>query len=363
MITLTKASIVSRKTIRYTVIIVSLIIFARLTFLSGVNLYERFFPEPPPQPTVKFGKLPEIYFPINTEIPDACSIRYTIETINGTLPTFTEQAEVYFMPKPLSSIRALDKAKNIAGDLGFDRNGRELVETVFLFTSGNSPSSLNMNIVTSAFSISYDVNSDPQIFNEIPPTPDKAVSSIKGLLGKAKLLFDYRNGPTETQLLRIESGELVEAISPSEANLIKVNLFRKDYGKGEIKLPAVTPDPDEANVWFLISKARGSVRIIAGEYHYFPIDEKKFSTYPIKTVQQAWGDLINCNRYIARLGENDDGEIKIRNAYLAYYDSGQYTKYYQPVFVFEGENDFVAYVPAVTNNFYTSSESEKESGQ
>jgi hypothetical protein len=42
----------------------------------------------------------------------------------------------------------------------------------------------------------------------------------------------------------------------------------------------------------------------------------------------------------------------VRKIYLAYYDAGVYTEFYQPVFVFEGDKDFVGYVPAVTTDYY-----------
>ena len=46
-------------------------------------------------------------------------------------------------------------------------------------------------------------------------------------------------------------------------------------------------------------------------------------------------------------------EIKIRRIYLAYYDAGIYTEFLQPIYVFEGDNDFVAYTPAITSNYYS----------
>lgn len=357
-VTLTKASVTSRRVIRYGFILIIAIILARLTFLSGVNLYERFFPDPPPKPTVNFGKLPKLPF---GEVNSAEGLSYTLETVDATLPSFPDQVNVYLMPKPQSSIRALDRAKNIAEELGFSREGRELVETVYVFSKGNQPSTLSMNIVTGIFSISYDVNSNPQLFTTIPPTPDSAVDTLKRLLSRAELLKDLGEGaPYTTQLLRIESGELEDAVSLSEANLIKVNLFRRDYGPEGNKIPSVTPDPSQANVWFLLGGV--GAPIIAGEYHYFPIDSSKNSTYPIKTSQEAWEDLKNGEGFIASPGTSGEENITIRNVYMAYYDPGQYVEFYQPVIVFEGEDDFVAYVPAVTDEYYGKEQNRAEDG-
>ncbi len=147
---------------------------------------------------------------------------------------------------------------------------------------------------------------------------------------------------------------MVEAISQSEANLIKVNLYREEYGPQDNTLPNVTLDPKEANVWFMLTGSGKNQKIIAGEYHHFEIDTEKQSTYPIKTAQQAWNDLQEGKGFVASLGNNPDNVITIRKVYLAYFDPAQYTQFYQPVVVFEGDNGFVAYVPAVTDEFYGS---------
>ena len=57
----------------------------------------------------------------------------------------------------ISTIKSLDTAKQKATSLGFNPDGTELVETVYLFKHDSSPASLNLNIVTGIFSISYKV--------------------------------------------------------------------------------------------------------------------------------------------------------------------------------------------------------------
>jgi hypothetical protein len=40
--------------------------------------------------------------------------------------------------------------------------------------------------------------------------------------------------------------------------------------------------------------------------------------------------------------------------YLAYFDPDSTTEFYQPVYVFEGDNGLVEYLPAVTTGYYGS---------
>jgi len=105
----------------------------------------------------------------------------------------------------------------------------------------------------------------------------------------------------------------------------------------------------------MFSGARaGGDQVVAAEYHHFALDENKNGIYPIKTSEEAWEELKSGKGYIADLGDNSKGTITIRKVYLAYYDPGQYTEYFQPVVVFEGDNNFVAYIPAVINEYVRS---------
>jgi hypothetical protein len=349
--TLTDVAIKSRKAIRFSIYALILIIFLRSGIRTGVVIYNRLNPPPPPEATVGFGRLPVMPFPIK-ELED---ITYTLQTPQDKLPTFEDQLSVFFMPPPTSSILALDSAKQKARNLGFNPNGAIIIESipnVYVFEKDNVPSRLTMNIITEVFSISYDLNSDPTVIGRIPPTPENAVSTAFLYLGRAGATHEDLRGPTTHELLKIQDLELTPAIALSEADFIKVNIFRKSIAD---TLPAVSPKGTEANIWFLLSGAGGEREIIAAEYNYFPIDYSRFETYPIKTAEKAWEELKAGRAYIASTGGTDLGSnVIIRRVYLAYYDAGQYQTYYQPVVVFQGGDDdkFFAYVPAVDSEYY-----------
>ena len=67
--------------------------------------------------------------------------------------------------------------------------------------------------------------------------------------------------------------------------------------------------------------------------------------------RKAFEELKAGKAYIASIsGESQN--IVIRRIYLAYYDPGEATDFYQPIIVFEGDNNFVAYLPAVSADYY-----------
>lgn len=353
--TLTNISIIARKVIRYGTYLIILAFIVRFLFKFGYGIYQRAFPAPPPDPTAEYV-LTNLPFP---EKPSPSNPSYVLETPDGELPVFTDQMKVFLMPRAATNIKVLDTAKKTALSLGFNSNGTELAESVYEFKHKSAPSKLILNIITNVFSISYDIASNPSVIGRIPPAPESATTLVKSFLSKAGFLNEDLSGPVTHEFLRIEGGRFTEAVSLSEADLIKVNFYRKDYVKD---IPTVTPDFSEANVWFIISgsQTRSGSSIIAGEYHYYPINEKETSTYPIKTSQDAWDDLREGKAFFANLGDNS-GNIVVRRVYLAYYDAGQYTEFFQPVVVFEGDNDFAAYVPAITDNYYGPEEKETDS--
>lgn len=350
MATLTEISIISRKLIRYSIYAVILILIIRFSLNLGKVAYKKLFPPKVEPPTVAYGKLPILPFPERPEY----KLSYTLELPEGSLPVFPDRAEVYRMPEPQTNIKALDDAKSKARSLGFDPNGKPLHDTlpnVYIFPKRGYPSSLTMNIITGLFSVSYNINEDPLIMEGDAPPAEATINEIKNLLNRAGILTEsLKNGTSNHLYLKIESGEFVPAISLSEAKLTKVNLFRKPYGKNSNIYP-VTPKMPQANIWFIIAGGHGK-QVITGEYHYFEIDSSTSATYPLKTSETAWEELKDGNGFIANIVNNPEGNIIIRRVYLGYYDAGQYTEYYQPVVVFEGDNDFYAYVPAITDEYY-----------
>jgi len=361
MASLTQVAIISRRGIRFSVYILIFLITVRFLFRTSVSIYDMFFPKPPPPVTVAFGTLPKLPFPGQIAAED---VTYKIETAEGEFPLLIEQLPVFFMPPISSNIKGLDYAKENAEDLGFDPNGKVIAENipnVYYFKRRNAPSNLTINIVTGVFSISYDLSADPTVIGTIPPAPEAARIQVEAVLDSAKLLAEDLIGPPTTQFLKVEAGRFAPVQSLSESDFIKINIFRKSVEFWDEEFPSLTPTYPEGNIWFMLSGSRVRDKsIVAAEYHYFPIDEEKSSTYPTKTSEAAWEDLQEGKAFIVSPQEVS-GEITVRRIYLAYYDAGQYTQFYQPVIVFEGDDNFMAFVPAVTDEYYDVPEAMEES--
>ncbi len=354
MTNLTQVAITVRKVIRYAIYFIVFLTLGRILLGVGTSVYLKIFPPAAPAPTVKFGKLTKIPFPTASITP---KLTYTLETATGTFPTnISTQAKVYFMPKVNSNLLSLDTAKTKATALGFnDPNPKQESDSLYRFKNPNAPSSMEINIINGAFSISYDLTADRSPINNRPPAAEIAASEFRGALSNANILPEDLSGPMLPNYLKLTSGKLVGVLALSEADVVKVNLFRRSYDN----LPSVTADPTQSNVWAIISGGQQkSQQIIAAEYHYYSVDESQYSTYPIITPQEAFNELQAGKAYIANMGQYKDGSsLKIRRVYLAYFDPGTATDFYQPVYVFDsGENDpsnsFIGYLPAVNPTYY-----------
>src|SRR5258706_2702429 len=351
---LTQVAITARKSIRYTIYFIVFLTIERVLFNAGVSIYLKVFPPGPPPPTVKFGKLGKIPFPVNNI---TAKLNYTLETATGALPTdIPTQAKVYFMPKVNSNLLSLDTAKAKATALGFnDPNPVQESDSLYKFKNPNFPSTMEINIITGSFSISYDLTADRTPISNRPPVAEIAASEFRAALSGANVLADDLSGPMVPNYLKLSSGRLATVLALSEADVVKVNLFRKSYDN----FPSVTADPAQSNVWAIISGAQTKEQqIMAAQYHYYQVDESQYSTYPIITPQEAFNQLQAGKAFVANLGQYKDGQtLKIRKVYLAYFDADTAGDFYQPVYVFDSgdsdsTNSFIGYLPAVSPTYY-----------
>lgn len=350
MATLTETAYHTRRIIKYGIAFAVFLVLLRIAWTVGFSVYRHFFPLPPPEPTVAFGQLPALPFPEKEKV----NYSFTLETRTGQLPVLPLAANVYFMPQATSSFLDLEDATRKAQGMGFTGEATSLSETLYKFEHPQGRATLEMNIVNKNFSLNYNLSSAQHLLSLQLKSAEEGVARARSFLASGGLLReDLAGDPTTTELIKAEPPRLVRAISLSETNFVRVNFFRQNVDE----LPILTPNPERANVWFLVSgSGRREEQVIAGEYHYFPIDLGNPATYPLKTSQQAWDDLTARNVYIVS-GPQKGGNIVVRRIYLAYYDSGTPAQpFLQPIVAFEGDEGFAAYVPAIDPEWYGQSQ-------
>ncbi|MBU1472249.1 hypothetical protein KKB64_00480 [Patescibacteria group bacterium] len=349
MASLTETAYYTRRTINW--IIFAMIAYIVLRMLWGVasSLWLAVFPPKPPPPTHSFGRLPALVFPSPQASPSG-RLTYRLETIEGTVPPASESATVYFMPKSAANLLALTKTQDFAQRLGFSPTPIQETKTIYRFNDAQLPlRKLRYDIVSSNFIQRYSFEDDTALFNEKNlPLPKTAESEAKSMLQTYDLYPpDLAGGTVKTIFLKLSGNSLTPTSSLSQADAMRLDFFRKPIGD----MPLLTPDPDQASVSFVFSGSNVSgKRILQFAYTYWPIDYQTSSTYALKPSAEAWQELVDGGGYIARY-PNNGTDITVRTVYLAYYDSFEPQTYLQPIFVFDGDNGYLAYVQGVAREW------------
>jgi len=338
-----KVASLTRKIIKYGGLgLVSYIILGWI-FRFGVILWRQFNPPPPPPPTVAFGKLKAIEFPAS--VTDR-QFSYQLETPEGSLPSLSDRSAVYALPPKKASLLALDQAKALAKNLGFTDEPAPLSPEIYRF-SKQLPAllTLNVHLINNTFILKYQWPADEGILRQSSFDSELAIrKKAKQTLQRLGLFGDdLETGETKITFLRASANTFIPAYSLSEADFVQVDFFR-----GEAEVPIVTPSPDEGNISLIFSGSnQPSKEMILFKYDYFPVDYNSLATYPLKPIESAWEDLEQGLAFIAQAKETAGETTVIRRIELALYDSDRYQPYMQPVYVFMGDDDFMAYVPAI----------------
>jgi hypothetical protein len=343
MATLTEVSVVARKVIKFGAIaLVVLILFPGLAKIVKA-IYLKINPPPPPPPTVRYGKLPKIEFPTTSA---EATPEYKLETIQGGLPKLPNTARAYVVGINKSRLLTLERVKQKVLTLGFLNEPTQTDEQTYLFTHPKVGSRLSYNVVSGSFSYNYDWTRDKDIptAHDIP-IGTAAIEQAKSFLNSVgSLSDDLVSGNGKFVYLVASGSAVIPTDSVYDANFVRVDLFRSDKDK----MPIVTVGGDTSPIEVMLSGLPEPKRVIQANFQYSQVLDNDFATYPLITVQQAWNQLVAGQAFIAK---RTLPNVTVRKVSLAYFESNQPQKFLQPVYLFEGDGGFMAYVPAVDPKF------------
>jgi len=317
-----------------------------LIFFFGFFIYRIWpiiFPPPAVGPTVKFGKVPEIPFPKPTD----GIFTYTLDTVTGTLPVFSDRANVYQIELPSPNILALQQAKNQITSAGFADTPTQVSETSYEWKQLTPPyRNIVYDVLSKNFELKSDYITDIDVLSTARlGTEEKAKeTAVSFLQDTGSYPEDLDLEKTKTTLLSIINNSLVPATSISSAHIIAVDLFQKKIDN----LPILYPSQISLMRLLVGSTDRGQ-GAIEGKFVHQTISSES-STYPIKSAEQAFNDLKNGNAFIAS-SNTESGAITIDNVYLAYFIGETPQEYLLPIIVFEGSDNFRGYVSAVLSDW------------
>ncbi|MBP9813567.1 hypothetical protein KBC80_00100 [Candidatus Woesebacteria bacterium] len=347
MASLTETAYYTRRTVNWSIFIV--IGYVVLRFAWGIfsTAYLAVFPPKPQAANHAFGKLPAIHFPAQVASPSGQLI-YQLETIEGSVPRASESANVYFMPKTGSNLLALSTAQNFAKRLGFVTTPipEPSNKNVYRFDDATAPlRHLWYDIVSTNFILRYSFEQDAGLFLErnVPQAPAAQAEARNLLQTYALFPTDFTGGNVKVGYYNVAEGKLTPVASQSQADAVRIDFFRPKIADTILTSTNATEGP----ISIILSGSKNTKkRILQFNYTYWPIDYQTNATYPLKSSSLAWQELQSGGGYVLKYPNTQ--VITVRSVYLAYYDSLEPQTYLQPVFVFEGDDGFQAFVPAVS---------------
>ena len=345
MITLSEVSLETKAILKWGGITVGSILVIWILFQLGFFFKNAFFPTPAPPPTVTFGKLPQVNFTSQTEAVD---LSYTIDTLTGNLPSLPDRIKVFKMEEPKANLLALNSVQKKMEENSFSSKAIPVSGNIYKWTD-NSPivRTISYDIFSSDFTLTSFYLQDQNIISgKNLPDVQGSIDIAKEFLKNYNILpLDLDLSKTKTALFSIKNYTIIPASSISNSQLVQIFFMQKDVEK----TPIYYSVPDQSTMSLTVSGGDQLPQVIEAKFSHQSI-LNDFSTYPIKTAEQAFEDLKKGNGYIASY-QGTKKNVSIQNISLGYYKENQRQQYLMPIVVFQGNDGFVAYVSAITDEW------------
>ncbi len=344
MITLHSATEGTRTILKWTSIISGSVLLLVFLYQGGVNVKEMLYPTPKPPPTVSFGKLPKVAFPPSVTQK---TFDFSLDTLTGTLPQFSDRIEVYKLTSQEPNLLALQTAKEKVSSVGFSEEPTKLSSTLYQWNDQSEINrKLNLDILTFDFDISSSFYTNDLVLKaQNLANEQQAIQIAQDFLSKLIHLDDLDTSKTKTTLLTINNGALAQATSFSSTNIIRIDYYQKNVNN----LPIFYAHPPYSTMNFFIGGGETDPQIIQSHFYHQVITNEQ-STYPIKTADEAFDELKKGHAYIASFFPNG-GSVSLKNIFLGYYLGDIKQNYLMPIIIFEGDHGFYAYVSAIKDTW------------
>lgn len=321
-------------------VIFYLIITSIMTSLSNRPIVVEY--QPP------FGFLDPITFSRSIDYPP--QFTFTMENLEGRPVTATSSALVYYMPTSRVRFGYQQTIGYMARAVGFDSEETAYTIDDLAAIYNDGIRKLTINITDYNFSFETDYNQIASVFSTaVIPDENTIKEEARSFMRQMnKYNHVFAKGRDNVIYLRYEPAtqDFTVVEDPADANVVEVDFFPPDVGA----YPNVAPKYfNSQNYVTFVFRPEGNV-IIKAQVSNFLKDFENGGEYPLKTGDQAFQELLDKKGIIVSPAKGTT-DIVIRDMFVGYYDPDVYQPYYMPVYVFLGDEGFVAYVSAVDDRY------------
>ncbi len=294
-----------------------------------------------------FGKLNK---PIINNATTSAHLKFTIDTIEGKPVTSTESAKVFFLPESPTHFGSREKVYLMAKIFGFDTNVIQYKLNDKDAVIKDDQQTLTVDISNFNFDYEYNIDNNPQVFQN-STTPD-STNSVNKAINFLKLVGRYpeelAQGKTNTIFFSYNPDlkRMTLLNSSDNSNMVEVDFYRADIEQ----YPIVSPSYFNSQNYVMMVFNGTDYKIIKAQIKFYEKSDTQIGIYPLKSGDLAWQELQEGKGWVIQNSQKQQN-IVIKTMFLGYLDPDTYQPYMQPVYVFLGDNSFVAYVPAISSDY------------
>jgi len=351
--TLTELSIATKKFAFWFVVAILSFYTLKFVFIKAKALYLTLNPPKLPPAEASFGSVPSLKF--NTlNFSEGSFPEYVLDTKTGTLPAFPDRAFVYRLAIPYPRITAEKEAKEFGKSVNFwwSPAKKSLIE--FTWESEENKNlyfniaTKNIVLETTSEYLSENLLVGSGLFSIDAQNKAQDFLRNRGFLGE-----DLLNTDIKTAYVRAGRAGLYETINYLQANLVRVDFYRKAKINEDTEALVYGENPATALVSVFVGnpsdyEKRNDILLTYPIFYYNnPAILLEKSTYPIIPIEKAWDFVKNGGGAVVYLKGNTnnfyDGykllkvaKMEMRDVRLAYYQPKDPAPFLQPIYVFEG---------------------------
>lgn len=350
---LTEASYYFRKIAPFAILGIIGVFILYYSIQLIILLFQLQTPKAPPLASIinpTFGPITKPVIPNSTS---SAGLTYILDTIDGVTVSATPAATVYFLPDAPARFGFRENvflmAKNL--EINTELTKYELSGTQAIFSDAKNR--LTVDILNYNFDYEYLFlnQEDERLSNAYIPDVETINERSVEILSKiGRYPGELARGKRNIVYLAFnpQTDELTVVDKAANANLVEVDFYREEIDG----FPVATPRYFNSQNYLVLLFDDLGTKIVKGKISFFERSNEQTGIYPIKSGDQAWEEFTKGGGYIVS-GSEGLSQINIKKMFMGYFDPDVKQNYLQPVYVFLGENNFVGYVPALTNEYLT----------
>ncbi len=290
------------------------------------------------------------------EASSSAGINFKLDTIEGKPVTATESAKVFFLPPTTSRFGYRERIYLMAKTLGFDTENTKykLIGKQAIFSEPNQK--LTIDITNFNFNYQYFFEKEPDLFRQTltPITKESEDTAIDFLQSIGRYPDELAKGKTNTIFFKYNPEEktMITLDRNIEANITEVDFYRLDVEAVPQPIPIVSPNYYNSPNYVLMMFTPSGYRILRAQINFHEKSEEQVGIYPLRSGDSAY-EYLKSGKALVVSHPQGEKDVVIRKMFIGYFDPEVYQDYLQPVYVFLGEGNFVAYVPAITDEYLT----------